>query len=231
LANRKYWTLAQIRAKLRRDLDLESELFVRQSELVDYINEAISDCEALIHNLYEMYFLTRTTINMVAGQEEYTLPENIYAHKIVRLLFTQQSTSYKIKRLAPAKMFERYESHITNNTSDLYEYFLENPVAAGPQVIIVPTPRDTGPLMRMWYIRQANRLEVDTDVCDIPEFINFIFKHVKVSVYEKELHPNTVAAKQDLMALKTLMEGTLSAAQPDSDNHIEPDLSFYEEMN
>jgi len=228
---RKFWTLAQIKEKLRRDLDLEAEVFVRQDELLDYINEAIDECEAEIHTLYERYFLTRASVSLVANQEAYDLPSNIYGQKIKRVTYNNSSSIYKIKRMQDWHLYEKYEIAKEFETSDIYEYFIENPTAGNPKLILVPKAREDGPYMTIWYIRNANRLEADTDVCDIPEFVNFIFQYVKVRVYEKEIHPNAPQARLDLQAQRKLMQGTLATAQPDSENKIELDMSFYQEMN
>lgn len=229
---RKYWTLAQIREKIKRDLDLQAEDFVVSGELIDYINEAIDECEAEIHSLYEDYFFTRTKINIVSGQESYALPENIYGHKIRGVMWINEGEIYRLKRVQPWKLAEEYaiakEYDVSTN---LYRYFVENPSAGAPVITLIPTPDVSGQFAQVWYLRQANRLEEDTDVCDIPEFINFIFQYVKVRVYEKEGHPNAQQARVDLQAQRALMQGTLGEAQPDGENLIEMDTSLYEEMN
>jgi len=231
MAVRKYWTLDQIRAKINRDLDLEAENFIRTDEMIDYINEGIDECEAEIHSLYEDYFLTRTTLNLVAGQEAYDLPENIYGHKIRKVTYNNTSSIYKVRRMKNWHRFEQYEIAKTFETSDLYQYLILNETIGNPQMIIVPKARDTGPIIEIWYIRQANRLENGTDICDIPEFVNFVFQYVKVRCYEKEIHPNAGQARMDLQAQRSLMQATLQTAQPDNENEIEMDMSYYEEMS
>lgn len=230
MAVRKYWTLSEIRAKLRQDMDLESETFVRPQELDDYINEAIDEAEAEIHSQYEDYFLTRKTIVLVANQEEYDLPDNIYGHKIRRFTYNNTSSIYKIRRMKDWKKFEKYEIASSFETSDLYEYFILNDVAGAPKIILTPKAREDGPHATLWYIRQANRLVDATDICDIPEFVNFIFQYVKVRVYEKEAHPNAQQARIDLQQQRSLMNGTLTTAIPDADNELELDMSSYEEQ-
>lgn len=231
MALRKYWTLAQMTAKIKRDLDLEAESFVRPNELADYINEAIDECEAEIHSMYEDYFLTKEVITLVAGQEEYDLPANIYGHKIRRITYNNSSSIYKVRRMQDWKKFEKYEISKTFETSDIYEYFIINTTAGSPKIVLSPKAREDGDYLTVWYIRQANRLENDSDVCDIPEFVNFIFQYVKVRVYEKEVHPNAGQARLDLQAQRALMNGTLQTGQPDADNTLELDMSYYEEMS
>lgn len=231
MPTRKYWTLKQIREKINRDLDLEAEDFVRPQELLDYINEAIDEAEAEIHSLYEYYFRSRHVVNLVDGQEEYDLPDNIYGHKIIKVTFNNGSSIYKVKRIQPWKLEEQVEIASTFETSDIYQYFVENNSAGSPKLVLVPKSREDGAYVTVWYLRQANRLEEDTDVCDIPEFYNFIFQYVKVRVYEKESHPNTPQAVNVLEQQRRQMQSTLASAQPDAENKIEIDMSFYEEMS
>jgi len=128
------------------------------------------------------------------------------------------------------KKFEKYEIARTFETSDIYEYFILNDVAGAPKIILTPKAREDGPHATLWYIRQANRLENPEDICDIPEFVNFLFQYVKVRIYEKEAHPNAQQARIDLQQQRNLMNGTLTTAIPDADNKLELDMSSYEEQ-
>ena len=228
---RKYWNWGQIRAKVRRDLDLEAETFVRPEELRDYANEAIDEAEAEIHGLYEDYFLSRKLVNIENGVEEYDLPDDIYAHKIRRIMYNNTSSVYTVNRLQDWKKFEAQNIAKNFSTSDLYQFFFLNSVPGNPKILLVPQGRETGPYLEVWYLRQANRLEEDDDICDIPEFYNFIFQYMKVRIYEKEGHPNTTKAVSDLEQQRRQMTSTLAQIAPDGENEIEMDASFYEEMN
>ncbi len=231
MATRKYWTLGQIKAKIKRETDIEDEDFIRPEELEDYINEAIDEAEAEIHSLYEDYFLTREGLSLVANEEEYALPANIYAHKIRRVTYNNTSSVYTVKRSQDWKKFEKYEIAQNFQTSDLYQYFIVNETAAEPRIIIFPQARETGSFVRIWYIRQANRLEDDTDICDIPEFIQFVFSYVKYKIYAKEGNPMVAQAGAALEHQRKLMAGTLATMVPDAENNIEMDMTHYEEMN
>ena len=112
----------------------------------------------------------------------------------------------------------------------LYKYFLVNETPGQPEILLVPKMREAG-TMTIWYLRNANRLAVDADVCDIPEFINFIFAHMKVKIYEKEGHPGLTGAMQKLEMERDRMNAVLSQMVPDADNEVEMDLRTYEEMN
>lgn len=228
----KYWTWAEVKAKVKRDLDIEAETFVRPEELIGYVNEAIDEAEAEIHALYEDYFLTSEKISLVKNQDEYDLPEEIYAHKIRRVVYNNGSSVYTINRVKDWKKFETKSIADNFSTSDLYQFFIKNPAAGTPKLILVPTSRETvADVLEVWYLRNANRVVDDTSIIDIPEFINFIFQKLTCLIYEKEGHPNLDRAEMKLAQEQQRMLGTLAQMVPDAENEIELDTQFYEEMN
>lgn len=227
-----FWTYAMIKAKVEQDLALEDEVFIEPDEMLGYVNEAIDEAEAEIHSLYEDYFLKRAPLTLVNGQEEYDLPEDIYANKIRRLIYKNGSDVYKITRLRDWKKFENYAIESVNNSSTIYAYFIINQNPGESKILLTPPAKVDGAYVTIWYIRNANRLVDDDDICDIPEFINFVLQYTKVRCYEKEAgHPNMQKAMQDLEQQRLQMTGTLAQMVPDGDNEIEADFSVYEEMS
>jgi hypothetical protein len=231
----RYWTWAEIKEKVERDLDLEDEDFIREGELLALANEAIDEAEAEIHTLYEDYFLKKTTIAVVANDSAFSIPtylSDIYGDKIRRIIYQQGSSStvYTVDRLRDWRKFEDKAIADTGSTLDLYRYMLVNQTAGAPQILLVPAARESGTLT-VWYLRNANRLTADADVCDIPEFINFVISHIKCRVLHKEGNPNYSEALERLEAERARMASTLAARVPDADNEIEMDLSAYEDMS
>jgi len=231
----RYWTLAEMRTKVENESDLQDEDFIRSSELIEYFNEAIDEAEAEIHALYEDYFLKSAQVNVASGDTQLDLPTDIYAHKIRRILFkeglgAESSTVYTIDRIRDWKKFEQKAVYDTQLTTDLYKYFLTNATPGSPKIEIMPKIRETG-VVTIWYLRNANRLSADTDICDIPEFANFIFAHVKVKIQEKEGHPGLQESLMKLESERNRMTGVLAQMVPDADNTIEMDTSLYEEMS
>ena len=225
-----FWTYAMIKAKVEQDLALEDEVFVEPAELLGYVNEAIREAEAEVHGLYEDYFLNRATLTLVQGQEEYDLPADIYAHKIRRVVYKNGSEVYKLERMRDWKKFENYAIESINQSSTRYYYFIINPTAGSPKLLLSPPAKTAGPYVTIWYLRDANQLVADTDICDIPEFVSFVLQYTKTRCYEKEGHPNLAKAMQDLEQQRRQMTGTLASMVPDGDNEIEADFSSYEEM-
>ena len=231
-------TLLEAKTKLKDDLILEDEQWLNSDnndqELVGYINEAIRECEADIHTIYEDYFLAVTSVTFTVGQEEVPIPSNIYAHKIRRFIFEKGAERYTIDRIKDWRKFENKSVTDFTAQSLRYEYFLiNNSSAEGVQLLLSPKIRqgDAGKLGKLYFIRNVNNVVLDVDVIDIPEFINYIYSHVKKNVYGKEGHPNAVYWVQELERQRTNMVETLQTMVPDADNEIEPDLDLYEEMN
>lgn len=229
----QYFTYADLANKVLRDLGLEQEEIVRPVELLGYCNEAIDECESEIHTIYEDYFLTSATISLVQGTSTYSLPANIYANKIRAILYTVGSTVYTVPRI---KEFNKFlDIMLSNNAggSGSYRYFIVNDsAAAGIKLQLVPAPHETSAnAITVWYLRNANRLALDTDICDIPEFSQFVIQWMKMRCYEKSGDSRTPFAAGIVEQQRKQMVDTLSAMVPDGDNEIESDLSHYRAMS
>lgn len=225
----KQWTLAEIRTKVEADTDTEDEDFIRSSEFVELVNDAIEDAESEILPLYEDYYLDYEDIAITEGLTEAELPEGIYAHKIRRVIFRNGTTTYPVTRLRDWKKFEEKADYDASSSSDRIRYMLVNRAGENAKIIFVPTATEAGSI-RVWYIRSATRLEEDTDICDVP-FIQFIFAHVKAAIYAKEGSPFADDAKMRLEQKRAQMVTALAQNVADADNDIEFDISLYEDMN
>jgi hypothetical protein len=222
------WTYLEIKQKVEADLDLADEDLVQDSEMRGYCNEAIDDAEAEIHSIYEDYFFTSASLALVDGESLVDLPTDIYANKIRLIQYDNGSDKYPIARLKPSQLKE-----IANvEEGDRYRYLIMNSSSDGSQIKLYPAAQeDSSDNVTIYYIRNATRIEEDSDECDIPEFTNFIIQFMKVRCIEKELGPEGARdAKAELERVRKLMVDTLTAMVPDNENLLEQDVSFYEEM-
>lgn len=227
-------TWATIWNKIQKDCILEDEDWIDESEALGYCNEAIRDAAAIVHGLYEDYFLDYATLTLTAGSDEVSLPTGIYANKIRRIIFENGGIRYPINRMRDWKKFENKSSTDYYAVADRYEYFIVSPTAGAADKILLSPPvraQDAGNTGKIWFLRTPNEMVNSASVCDIPEFINFVYAHMKANIFPKEGHPRGAEFAAKLMDQKDLLEGTLSAMVPDADNEIEPDLEWYEEMN
>ena len=222
------FTWANIRDKVQGDLDLVDEDFITEDQLLKYANEGVQKAASEIVGLYEDYFLTKKAITYTAGVRVASdLPTNMYADKIRAVIFDNGSKKYlvnRIRRLQETAFFE-------NETDDL-RYLLLNDETNGVEMNFYPIPQDTSSTnMVMWYIRDAKILVNTTDVCDIPEFVEFVIQYMKMRCYEKEGHPNYDDSKKEMMSLKKDMVTTLENRVDDADTEIIKDYSFYEDFD
>ena len=86
-------TLLQLRTKVQVDLDLEQEEFVTADELTGYFNEAIRIATAEQLSWNSSYFRSYGNLDLVAGQEEYDLPADIYELKILGIYHSTGANS------------------------------------------------------------------------------------------------------------------------------------------
>jgi len=227
-------TLLNLKTKINKDLDLEEEEFVQPAELNEYINDAISMAEAQIVKLglRDKYFLTRKKIDAVKGQEDYDLPPNLYANKIVKIIYQNGATLYTLRPIDSKEMFEDIQFLNQYQTTEFYRYLIRHDTPGVEKLQVVPAVRiSVVGAFTVWFYRDANKLSLDTDICDLPEICyQFIYQSVRVRVYEKEKGQAWAEAKNDLSAINTLMIDTLTQQITDADlTEIEQDLSVYGE--
>jgi len=220
-----YKTWSEIKAKIKRQLDLTEQDFTSDTELLEYANEAIDTVEAEIHNMYEDYFLAKAYIPLISGTIEYDLPSDIYANKIRRIQYYRSDTDHY--EIIPIKVHEIAEVDI----NEYYRYIIINDGTNGFKIELHPASRETSSAnVIIYYLRNAKRLTADSDECDIPEFSNVIIDYIRMKVLEKDGSPLLEKAISDYAMQIDLMKRTLSNRAPDRNNLITPDMDIYEEM-
>lgn len=228
----KFWLYSEIRQKVERDLDLEGETFITADEMLGYANEAVDEVERQILTLCEDYFLTRGTITLVPGTEEYTIPTDIYGLKIRQIVYRSGTQVWKLERARNWAKFIAYEVDKAYTTATQhYSYFVVNTTPGAPKILLSPTPTEAGSFLQVWYIRNANELTSDASICDIPEAVNYVMAYMKMKCMEKEMHPNLGKAINDVEAQKADTMKTLAEMFPDNENNIEADTRIYDDMN
>lgn len=142
----QYKTHAQLKTEVFDDLNLDGGLFITDSEFRAIANRAIDFCEAEIHKFRceDTYFEACAPLALTSGYQDYSLPSDIYANKIKRIVCQKSDLTYEVKRkkriarYMDAALSERYSS------SDIYEYFIiNNNPHVGPRVRLFPRPQET----------------------------------------------------------------------------------------
>jgi hypothetical protein len=231
-----YKTKLQVVTKIERDLDLEEEEFIQDSEMTEYINDAITIIEAHLNTLglRDQYFLTRTTLNLVSGTADYALPTNLYEGKIKEVVYSSGATIYKVTPMTRSSSAEEIEHLNRYSTTEYYKYRIRNDSSAAVYFQLIPASRETASnVIIIEYFRDLARVSADADLVEVPEIaLQYLYQFIRVKVYEKEgsaLLPN---AKEDLNKIEALMISTLEGQlADDSNNFLELDKSIYGESS
>jgi hypothetical protein len=229
-------TLAQMKTLLSGELDLETEDFIQPDELTGYFNHAIREAEAHILKLglKDMYLKKKGYISLVSGTDTYDLPIDLYANKIIKVVYRNGAVIYDIKPM-DVEGERRYVAEEVINlyqALNYYKYDVVDGTDGTSQLKLFPPAQETlANAVALHYYRDANTLVDDTDICDLPEIAyEFIHARVKVYCYEKESHTNLPLAQADLQKMEALMIATLEQQLVDSDaNKMNQDFSHYEE--
>lgn len=229
------------------DLDLQdTDNFVGQDEMAGYANEAIATAEAMIINACEDYFLTNTTLSLVLGESQISLPSNIYGQKIREIVYKNGDRIYPLTELKDPRMM--YQKAVIDRQAvslDEYKYFLQSATAgAQDKLVITPPALESGAYLDFWYIRNAKRVPLQSSlaeaesranqiatVIDIPEWRLYIEQFMKKRCYEKIDKSKVGQADKDLLVTSGLMISDLKSRKPNNENDLPQDISHYVEHN
>lgn len=223
-------TYKEILDEVKAELDLTKETIISDPEFLAYCNDSIADAEALIHKLNEDYFLTKldTPITLVNGTQEYDLPTDIYANKIRRIIYDNGQNIYPVRRIRGKTPFEVMAVNEKYNVErSVYEYIIRNDATDGFKLVLSPTPKETGPYLYIWYLREAKRVTGDSDYIDIPQFYPYIKASLAYKCSLKEMTPKFDDIVKEFKYQRDQLINTLTEKVPDDDNEITQDLSHY----
>lgn len=135
-------TYSFIKSYVQKKLDLQEETFISSSELLEACEEAVNYCEATIHklNIEDQYFVACANIRLVSGQQYYSLPSNIYANKILRVVYVSGT---EVRTVNMVKSKSRYEDaegiNLSQGATNAYQYMLiNNDPEVGTQLKLLP---------------------------------------------------------------------------------------------
>ena len=224
-------TLKEIRDQVISDLDLEEEVWVSDSEIDRWINDAIKVAESQIHTLYEDYFLVESDpVPISRGDYLIDYPSDIYANKIRKVIFSDgtgtNTASHDVKRVKNLLAGKTADLYSADTTTPILQWTPSNKLGEGRKIRLFPNTGRDG-FLYMWYIRNASKLVNDTDICEVDEFEHYIVQYVKTRVYLKDGDPRADDSKTLEEGFKNDMITTLSDMAPDGDNELDMDTSHY----
>lgn len=227
----QYETNLTLIARVQDDLDLTGETLVNKSDILNFLNEGIDVAEGHILELNEDYFLTKTTLSLVQGTSEYSLPSSIYAQKIRGIVYSNGQDRYPVKRVRGRNLFTILKDIDQNGSADQYRYMLYNDTnTAGVKLALYPTSRETSStVMTIWFLRNATKLTSTTvsQDCDIPECTYFLIAYAKMRCVEKLNDRPLEQYRSEMLRLQERMVSVLTKQVPDNDDELIGDVEHY----
>lgn len=219
----KLYTFDEINDRLRKETNTEQENELTEYLMMEIVNDAIDDAEAIIQDLHMDYFKTRANIAVTEGDTSLTVPTDIYGMRFKGIWFDDGTKAYKLTRITDELIPDVV-------ASDDYRYYLTNDLGTGWKIHIYPDIRETSSTnFSMVYIRNAKRITETSDVIDIGECINYIKSHCRLSILR--FFPNPVLmsyetnnfAKQESRLVSVMQ----TLAEDGEDTEMMMDASLY----
>ena len=216
----EYWTLGEVRQKIEKEHDIQEEPdFLAEGEFTGYVNDVIDTLEQHFITIDDYFFAT-DTINLVEGQRDYPLPDDIYAMKIRGIYDKDNNKIREIKDQAQMKV-------LAASPGEIYRFKLVNNRGSKPFIRLFPTPTSSE-VLDINYTRNASRVENDEDEIDIPEAMGYLFCYLRMRLYQKELNvPMAEEKKAELAKQEELLKAALATRTNDEENEIVPDVRIY----
>jgi hypothetical protein len=141
-------TYSDLKSFVQDKLDLRDEDFINDAELLSYTEEALKYCEAEIHKLdiEDQYFATVAPIAVSFGKSDYKLPDNIYGHKILRLVYSNETDIHDIPRMTNLQRFslaELQRKYGSTTEGSLMYMLVNSDPRVGTRIRFYPTPQET----------------------------------------------------------------------------------------
>ncbi len=162
-------TLLELTNEIKADLSIGSvpyssgNKFINDAQIKVIIRRSVRDAEALIHTLYEDYFRTNMAIPLLVDQASYSLPSDIYASKIRRIMYDDGTKFYRILRM------DNINEIPTVETGDYYRYYLTNSLSAGVKIQLTPPSVEDSQLGQACRLANAIKAAYTTHIADTSE--------------------------------------------------------------
>lgn len=148
--------IEQLLTRVRKETgneDYGADAGIGQTQLVEYMNDGLNFIEEALSNVHSNYFTKTDYIDLVANQEEYTLPSDLLKGAGLKLVENKINSNDYIK-LPKKTILQREGLNYRSNTLNGY-YVQGNKILVMP----LPTANQTDGL-RVTYTKALNRLDI-----------------------------------------------------------------------
>ena len=161
-------TLLTIRNDTRHYLDESTQSDWLDTDLTRVINKQYHRVVTSVIEVFEDYYLTESTADTVANQQEYSLPTDFFKTRRVELNYDISDSNSSFSRCLPINIDEvRYNLGNTNIGATIvtnHSYYIQ-----GDLIGLIPIPSLAGDeAIKIWYTKMQSDLTLDTDTINIP---------------------------------------------------------------
>lgn len=143
------------------------------AEVLQAINSQYQALVTTAQTVWENYYITSTTTNTVANQQEYALPSTFFKTKRIEINYQPQVTNSTLQR---ALAIDTEGDPLNLGNTQLFNTALQGPTyyIQNNNLGFVPIPTEAGPdtagnpTIKMWYIPYVVDMVDDTDNVNIP---------------------------------------------------------------
>lgn len=162
-------TLANIRTLVRGYLDETSPSDWTDAELNVLINQRYHRVHTAVIDVFEDYKITTSFDNLIANQQEYTLPTDLFKVKRVEVNYDISNSNSTFQKAAPLTALDSVRTRLAE--TNIGSNIIRNPVyyVTGTSIGFLPIPTSSGTsAIKYWYIPVLSDLSADASTIDIP---------------------------------------------------------------
>lgn len=161
-------TLSTIRTQVRSYLDEPTAADWTDVELNRLINQRYHRLFSAITTVFEDYRITFATADLVANQQEYTLPADFFKIRRIEINYDISNSDSQNQKATPVSGVDGIRTQLGDTNGST---ILRNPVyyILGDTIGFLPIPTKSGEeAIQMWYVPVLPDLTSDSSTVDIP---------------------------------------------------------------
>lgn len=125
---------------------------IGNQQLLAYVNEGQTHIQSAIINQHPVEFVTSKEIAIVSGQEEYSIPDNLFVNnRIISVQYSSTSQARDYWNLSQRPLRDRF-----TDTSSHPSWYIRR----SGKILLNPVPVSTTGSIRVEYYREADRLQL-----------------------------------------------------------------------
>lgn len=160
--------LSTIRTQVRSYLDESTAADWTDVELNRLINQRYHRVYSAVITVFEEYRINFATADVVAGQQEYSLPSDLFKLRRLEINYDKSNSDSQFQKATPVTSIDSIRTQMAVPGSGS---ILRNPVyyTLGDTIGFLPIPSISGDeAIQLWYVPVITELATDTATIDIP---------------------------------------------------------------